>query len=31
MVCEVADVAPARLLQAALDAGVPPPRGHLPP
>jgi hypothetical protein len=31
MICEDADVAQARLLQAGLDAGVPPPRGHLPP
>ncbi len=31
MLCEDADDAQARLLQAGLDAGVPPPSGHLPP
>lgn len=31
MLCEDADDAQARLLQAGLDAGVPPPRGALPP
>jgi hypothetical protein len=31
MLCEDADEQQARLLQAGLDAGVPPPNGHLPP
>ena len=31
MLCEDADAAQARLLQAGLDAGVPPPHGKLPP
>jgi len=31
MLCEDADDAQARLLQAGLDAGVPAPKGHLPP
>ena len=31
MLCEDADDAQARLLQAGLDAGVPAPHGHLPP
>ncbi len=31
MLCEDADDAQARLLQAGLDAGVPPPPGNLPP
>jgi hypothetical protein len=31
MLCEDADDAQARLVQAGLDAGVPPPKGHLPP
>jgi hypothetical protein len=31
MLCEDADVEQARLLQAGLNAGVPPPHGKLPP
>ncbi|MBI4185344.1 MAG: hypothetical protein HY521_15230, partial [Proteobacteria bacterium] len=31
MLCEDADDAQARLLQAGLSAGVPPPHGNLPP
>jgi len=31
MLCEDADDAQTRLLEAGLDQGVPPPRGHLPP